>query len=89
MLAQPVVDFGNAALDVGFRPGARPAVFLVQLPERKPVGQAERGAVVDAVLALQWRAGEPDAAEALLGEAAEVFLDVAVSSTRRPRLSSS
>ena len=82
--AQPLVDLGDAALDVGLGPGARPAVLRTDLAEGQPVGEAEFRAIVDAVLALQRRAGEPDAAEALPGESADVLLAVAIEQQDAP-----
>ncbi len=73
-----VVDEIERAVAVELRPAARPRVALAETRERKPVVERELGGVGDAGLPLMRRADEVDAAERLLGEAAEVLGHVLV-----------
>jgi hypothetical protein len=75
---QPEIDLVVAAPGVGLGPAPRPMVVRPELGEGAPVGEGLGRGVLDAVLLLLAAADDEDAAEALLGQAAEVFLLVAV-----------
>ena len=78
VLSQPDADVVMAALHIGLRPGAGPAVVLVEFAKSVPVGQRQFGRVANARSPLLRCADEKDAAKTFLRQTAEVVGRIAL-----------
>jgi hypothetical protein len=81
--ADPAIDMGGAAPDIGLGPGLRPIIFGAKFGKAVPVAQRQFGRVADALAALFRRVDEKHPAKALAREPAEGALLVAVKQQHR------